>query len=78
MSRKLELTLSVGLLLGAADVARPADVPSTQTLIEQATHGDAAALISAEDLKHYWRSDHYGALSHNVLSRPAIVVDLAN
>lgn len=32
-------------------------------------------LISAEDLKHYWRSDHYGALSHNVLSRPAIVVD---
>lgn len=31
-------------------------------------------LISAADLKHYWRSDHYGALSHNVLSRPAIVV----
>ena len=32
-------------------------------------------LISAADLKHYWRSDHYGELSHNVLSRPAIVVD---
>jgi len=32
-------------------------------------------LISAADLKHYWRSDHYGKLSHNVLSRPAIVVD---
>lgn len=31
-------------------------------------------LISAADLKHYWRSDHYSQLSHNVLSRPAIVV----
>lgn len=31
-------------------------------------------LISAADLKHYWRSDHYGELSHNVLSRPAIVI----
>ena len=31
-------------------------------------------LINAADLKHYWRSDHYGELSHNVLSRPAIVV----
>lgn len=30
-------------------------------------------LISARDLKHYWRSDHYGELSKNVLSRPAIV-----
>lgn len=32
-------------------------------------------LITAADLKHYWRSDHYGALSHGVLSRPAIVID---
>lgn len=32
-------------------------------------------LISAADLKRYWRSDHYGELSHNVLSRPAIVMD---
>ncbi len=31
-------------------------------------------LISAADLKHYWCSDHYGELSNNVLSRPAIVV----
>lgn len=31
-------------------------------------------LMSAADLKHYWRSDHYSQLSHNVLSRPAIVV----
>jgi len=31
-------------------------------------------LISSADLKHYWRSDHYGKLSRNVLSRPAIVV----
>jgi len=30
-------------------------------------------LISADDLKRYWRSDHYGALSKNVLSRPAII-----
>jgi uncharacterized protein len=32
-------------------------------------------LMTAEDLKRYWRSDHYGALSHGVLSRPAIVID---
>ena len=34
-------------------------------------------LITAADLQHYWRSDHYGALSKGVLSRPAIVVDTA-
>ncbi|VTT99785.1 sel1 domain-containing protein : Sel1 domain protein repeat-containing protein OS=Chlorobium phaeobacteroides (strain BS1) GN=Cphamn1_1504 PE=4 SV=1: Sel1: Sel1: Sel1: Sel1: Peptidase_C39_2 [Gemmataceae bacterium] len=32
-------------------------------------------LMTARDLKRYWRSDHYGALSKNVLSRPAIVLD---
>ncbi len=32
-------------------------------------------LITAEDLKNFWRSDHYGELSHGVLSRPAIVID---
>lgn len=32
-------------------------------------------LITAEHLKHFWRSDHYGELSNNVLSRPAIVID---
>jgi hypothetical protein len=32
-------------------------------------------LMTANDLKHYWRSDHYGAISKNVLSRPAIVQD---
>jgi hypothetical protein len=32
-------------------------------------------LITAEDLKRYWRSDHYGKLSKGVLSRPAIVID---
>lgn len=31
-------------------------------------------LITAKDLKHYWRSDHYGELSKNVLSRPAFVI----
>lgn len=30
-------------------------------------------LMSAADLKHYWRSDHYGDCSNNILSRPAIV-----
>jgi uncharacterized protein len=33
-------------------------------------------LITAADLKHYWRSDHYGELSNNILSRPAIVLDI--
>ena len=32
-------------------------------------------LITAGDLKHYWRSNHYGELSNGVLSRPAIVID---
>jgi TPR repeat protein len=32
-------------------------------------------LMTAEDLKRYWRSDHYGALSNGVLSRPAIAID---
>jgi hypothetical protein len=31
--------------------------------------------ITAADLKHFWRSDHYGELSNIVLSRPAIVID---
>jgi hypothetical protein len=32
-------------------------------------------LITADDLKNFWRSDHYGALSKGVLSRPAFVTD---
>lgn len=30
--------------------------------------------ITAADLKHFWRSDHYRGLSNNVLYRPAIVI----
>ncbi|HEY1064609.1 MAG TPA: C39 family peptidase [Pirellulales bacterium] len=33
-------------------------------------------LMTAADLNRYWRSDHYGALSNNVLSRPALVADV--
>ena len=32
-------------------------------------------LITAEHLKHFWRSDHYSELSKEVLTRPAIVID---
>lgn len=32
-------------------------------------------LITAEDLKDFWRSDHYGAQANAVLSRPAFVID---
>jgi uncharacterized protein len=32
-------------------------------------------LITAADLKNFWRSDHYGALSKGILSRPAFVID---
>jgi len=32
-------------------------------------------LIAAADLKNFWRSDHYGAISKGVLSRPAFVID---
>jgi TPR repeat protein len=31
-------------------------------------------LITAADLKNFWRSDHYGALSKGVLSRPAFAI----
>jgi arylsulfatase A-like enzyme len=31
-------------------------------------------LITAADLKDFWRSDHYGELSKGVLSRPAFVI----
>ena len=33
-------------------------------------------LITAADLKNFWRSDHYGELSKGVLSRPAFVIDI--
>ena len=32
-------------------------------------------LITAADLKDFWRSDHYGALSKGVLSRPAFSIE---
>lgn len=32
-------------------------------------------LITAADLKNFWRSDYYGARSKGVLSRPAFVID---
>jgi TPR repeat protein len=32
-------------------------------------------LMTAADLKRYWRSNHYGAISKGVMSRPAIVID---
>jgi uncharacterized protein len=32
-------------------------------------------LITATDLKDFWRSDHYGELSKGVLSRPAFIID---
>jgi hypothetical protein len=33
-------------------------------------------LITADDMKNFWRSDHYGQLSKGVLSRPAFVIDI--
>jgi tetratricopeptide (TPR) repeat protein len=35
-------------------------------------------LITATDLKDFWRSDHYGAISKGVLSRPAFIIDSAS
>jgi len=32
-------------------------------------------LITAADLKNFWRSDEYGAISKGILSRPAFVID---
>lgn len=32
-------------------------------------------LITSTDLKDFWRSDHYGAISKGVLSRPAFIID---
>ncbi len=31
-------------------------------------------LITAADLQNFWRSDHYGALSKGILSRPAFII----
>ena len=31
--------------------------------------------LTAADLKDFWRSDHYGELSKDVLSRPAFVIE---
>jgi tetratricopeptide (TPR) repeat protein len=33
------------------------------------------ALMTATDLKRYWRSNYYGAVANGVMSRPAIVLD---
>ena len=33
-------------------------------------------LITADDLKNFWRSDHYGELSKGVISRPAFVINV--
>lgn len=33
------------------------------------------ALITAADLKRYWRSNYYGAVAKGVMARPAIVLD---
>jgi len=35
-------------------------------------------LITAADLKNFWRSDYYGAQAKGVLSRPAFVIDNPN
>jgi uncharacterized protein len=35
-------------------------------------------LITAEDLKDFWRSNYYGAKAKGVLSRPAFIMDLPN
>ena len=32
-------------------------------------------LITADNLKDFWRSDHYGEISKGILSRPAFVID---
>ncbi len=34
-------------------------------------------LITAADLKDFWRSDHYGNLSNGVLARPAFIINQA-
>lgn len=33
-------------------------------------------LITAADLKNFWRSDHYGTRANGVLARPAFILDL--
>jgi len=47
---------------------------NTYILCNPATPTPGLQLMTAEDLKRYWRSDHYGELSNGVLSRPSIVI----
>jgi hypothetical protein len=48
-------------------------VPLTALMAVRLAHADDTP--PTEDLKRYWRSDHYGELSNGVLSRPAIAID---
>jgi hypothetical protein len=57
----------------STDAQSPATVctPSRYSLIA----APSLQLITAADLKKYWRSDHYSELSNGVLSRPAFVTE---
>jgi len=56
-------------------VAGYIDSENLYVLCNPAIASPGLQLMTAEDLKRYWRSDHYSALSNEVLSRPAIVID---
>ena len=76
------LAMSAEDAAGFKDLAARAESGDTSAQVALAIHyrdGKAVAtpglqLITADDLKNFWRSDHYGTLSKGVLSRPAFVI----
>lgn len=44
-------------------------------LCNPAVDSPGLQLITAEDLKNFWRSDHYGSKARGVLARPAFIID---
>lgn len=72
MNRSISLISPLGLALLIAGYLTKDDL---YILCNPAIATPGLQLITADDLNHYWRPDHYGALSGGMLSRPSIVED---
>lgn len=71
MKHLFYLLTTLLLALHAADAPKP----KPNILCNSAVAAPGLQLITAADLKNFWRSDHYGVLSKGVLSRPAFIID---
>ena len=74
-ARKVPLANLFASTLTAVAVPVKKFADSTGPMMELRSAGKLNLITT---LKHYWRSDHYGEFSKNVLSRPAIVIAQRN